>query len=1343
MAASQIVWTAVPNGYSDGRLSLSVLVAPRLAAAGTLADYPTWLAWPTVKPVFSVTFDGGAGVPATITSPAPRLDLWQRLFTKDTPVLVPVAPMDTASIPVIRSWPTTAARTMASTTHAAAMAASPTAPPAVNGYIPPEIGEFARKDGPRKAAAHRGQAAKTARAAQPAVDSGGLLDIYQSPTRKQNAIDAINAELAKGYFLGGALGDFSDAEIDFLLADLFHDRSQNVNPTSTIRPLARQVRLIGKDSDLDFQAALSSFAQYPALQRLLGLVVDIAVDPAAVGVPLPADPVTVGLEVEFTALGADSYDPVHPAVSGALTRTAFAAKPSGTTLSNGFLALDTPQFEIHEIDTDAAAGLLSSLSRTLNTRSTGTSETNGGVQPLDPGVPIAYDPGTQPAALPAMKTSGFTVAHVGRAKALHDRLSSAAAKNAAVARLTPAMAGKLDTAPFSAEELLYGIRLDVWDDTAKQWFSLCRRKGTYDVNGVRVSVQDEGIVHTGHTQQTGDPSVYLHESIAAWSGYSLVATRPGSTTKTVGGQQVTVGPDSDANGPVKLKTSFQATGLPKLRYGRTYKFRARTVDITGHGPAPDDPDTSAASGPVTYLRFEAVTSPILLPAGSRTPAESIQVMVIRGNYDAPSKDDCQRHVVPPRIGQLMAEQHGAYDVPPTLLNPGGMDKLAYGEIVRRDKGSLDAEGTADPGGWDTVPYYTDPVLAVPYIPDVLARGVAFRGLPGLGPDEVFAVRYGAFSSLVGPHGFRIRLVAGTGKPRWDGISVLTVQVPAGQTFKVSYASCLDDSDVDVLGVWNWFLRSGRTPPDGMSIADLRKLAVQGQLWQLTPHTDMQLTHAVRQPLTPPTFAKPVAVRMPADTTAKFLDTLAFDRPSTAHVDVQATWVEPIDSLLDPGPTQRNGSAHVTKLTATADDPAGQRLALDGVTEFHDTLHRQVALKAVGASRHVDFFRQDKAVTLSGTGAVTLSPGGIAVGTLTVADPVTGNSFAEDFSQLSSAGGDYVVDYPNGTIARTARSGIADGAAVDVNFVTGSVTRVNTEAQQPVIVNVRSSARPAAPDIAYLIPTFGWEKGGDGATLSSTRKGNGLRVYLRRPWYSSGDGELLGVTLFSGTGELPAGLRQYVTVRGQDPLFSSAKTRTAPGLTEFPLAVHPKAGYRLAESTPEASLPTVAVAPHAVAYAADRQMWYCDITMTQDPSYQPFVRLALARFQPNSLTGVELSPVVLAQFAQLNPDRTLSVVFDGADAALAHLTVVGTSYAAAANAASRITVLAQKADPRANGAVGWTTTSQVVLGGGNGQWTGDIRLPQSRGSAPMRLVVEEREQMSVQGARLVYADAVEI
>ncbi|MEV0404027.1 hypothetical protein [Actinoallomurus sp. NPDC050550] len=1319
MAASQIVWTPVPNGYANGMLRISVLVAPRLSGATTLSGFTDWLTWPQVKPAYSVTFQSGKKVPATITSPAPRLDLWQRLFTKDTPVAARPVPLAATGVPPIRSWPSVAARSMAYSEHTLTMAFNPTAPATVNDYFPSEGGDSARKH---------------------LAEDEAITDIYMSPGRRLKAIEAINTELAKGFFLGGALPGFSAAEINFLLAELFHNRKDNTNPAPKTHSLAAHMNIIQNPGDLDFHVALSSFAQYPMLQRSLGLIVDLAVDPAAIGIPIPSDPVNLTLEVDWP--GAASYDAIYPVVAATLTKTAFAAKPSGTTTKDGFLALNTDQYGVIEVEADSAAALLTTFSTTLNTRNTapifGLKKAHKATTAARPHANGGGDSGGEPAPVPALRSSGFSVVQFGRAKQLHQTLTKTTTRAANLTRLA--------TDPFSAEDLTYGVRVDVWDDTSKRWYSLCRRKGTYDVNGMAITAEDEGIVHLAHTQRVDDPTIYLHESVFNWSGYSLVTNRPGSTQEMINGKEVTVGPDSDATGPVKLKTSFHATGLPKLRYGRSYRFRARTVDITGNSRGPEDPATDSGSPVVEYLRFEAVTAPVLLPTAPRTTRESALLMVIRGNYNAPATGDCQRHVAQPRMSQLMAEHHGLYDVPASPLNPGGMDVSAYSDIAERDRRSLNSGGTADPDGWGDTHYHSDPVLAVPYITDVLARGVAFRGLPGTDADEIFSVDFANLLPLGGPNAFRIRLINGAGKPNYDRVSrVLTVRVPPGETVDVAYSSRMNDADVDLLGVWNWFVRSGHTPSGGRTVEDLRKLAAQGQLWQLTPPKTLRLSHAVIQPIAPPAYVKPVAVRQPGDTTARIIDVLKFHRASTHHVDVEATWTEPIDDPGNPEPTQRKGSAHVVKLVAAADDPEGDRLSLNDLHEFHDTIHRQVTFGASASSRYVEFFVKKAEVALSGTTPVTLAKGGIAPGTLTVTDLLTNKVFKQDFSSSSEVVGDYVVNHTAGTLARSGQgSAIADGATVAVEFVEGSVTRTNTEAQQPVVVNVRSSARPSVPDIAYIVPTFGWEKTADSAKISSIRRGNGLRVYLRRPWYSSGDGEILGVVLFEGKGDLPAKLRPYVTLRGQDPIFASAPTTVAPGMSEFPLAHGAKPGYRLAESDHLKELTeTVAVAPHAVAYDKDRQMWYCDITMTQDNSYNPFVRLALARFQPNSLSGLEISPVVLAQFAQLNPDRTMSMVFNASDATLVHVGVAGTTYTAATDKRSHLKVLVQVADPKPVGAVGWRTDSEVDLAPSGGQWGSDIRLPAGRGSRQMRLVVEERERLSDQGTRLVYVDAIEI
>jgi hypothetical protein len=86
---------------------------------------------------------------------------------------------------------------------------------------------------------------------------------------------------------------------------------------------------------------------------------------------------------------------------------------------------------------------------------------------------------------------------------------------------------------------------------------------------------------------------------------------------------------------------------------------------------------------------------------------------------------------------------------------------------------------------------------------------------------------------------------------------------------------------------------------------------------------------------------------------------------------------------------------------------------------------------------------------------------------------------------------------------------------------------------------------------------------------------------------------------------------------------------------------------------------VDVAPHDVFYDEERRLWYCDIEINPHRAYYPFVRLALARYQPVSVNAAHLSNIVLADFMSLAPDRWLNVIY-GADSKY-HLIVYGNSY----------------------------------------------------------------------------------
>jgi hypothetical protein len=149
-----------------------------------------------------------------------------------------------------------------------------------------------------------------------------------------------------------------------------------------------------------------------------------------------------------------------------------------------------------------------------------------------------------------------------------------------------------------------------------------------------------------------------------------------------------------------------------------------------------------------------------------------------------------------------------------------------------------------------------------------------------------------------------------------------------------------------------------------------------------------------------------------------------------------------------------------------------------------------------------------------------------------------------------------------------------------------------------------------------------------------------------------------------------------------------------------------------------------------------------------------VRLALARFQPNSVPNAHLSRVVLADFVQLTANRTASLTRPSKQSDTLSIAVSGLGYsmlnAVAGSSVVEVSLEARRAntEPDKQAELAWqqvpgSATALAPSGGPSGttMWTGQIALPKPMGDR-FRVVIHEFEKFGTD-RRLVYADAIEV
>jgi hypothetical protein len=1276
MSRQTLIWTALPNGIAaaDGNpLKLCIHLAPRLITDsghdGRLdPDFRDFIDWPrTVSNIaFEISFGGG---PVTIAPDRTVLDstLWTALFKGSTGVRSHRF-RDEFAARRIRSYPVDEVHKTVRQVHQAMIRGSGTALPL-----------------------HRDLNLASGGAGMLAAPRAPLVNLLPLATNAEverllereletvfGAGRAVTAAQIDNYarqvaFYPGAI-ETKRNQLNFYQLRKFHEFNPSPGANKTPVPPPK----------FDFHDVVSAVARFPRLLRPLGLAFDLVV-------PMPRN-LPVNADVRATPTGLTLRVPTQHTSP----RTRYHADPparlfvtaaNGSEIVDGVLRPGASEYNVVQIDVDGAALKLTAMaSNVVLAQQTGRTS-------LD--TPTAT-------GLPAPRTSGFSVACTDRAQKLADTLTKGKQQNDSLGS-DP----KGDKLFLAADDVTRGFVVDVHDSVTGAWHSLCGRHGTYrflEINQSR-SFDDEGLISSAVTEPTdGAPDLRHHESLFHWQGWSLAVPRPGQLVdkdSKPGNAAHPAGPD------YRMEVAFaprKDLPLPRLRYGWSYQFRLRAVDLAGNCLAIDaatDPAANLPQVPTVYRRYDPVAVPFVLARENlkdmeKHPGESFEHVVIRSNYDRPFAGPAERHVAPPKVSQLLAEAHGMFDDPVT----GKVDPNAYDLIIATDK-SFDKDAV-----------HPEAQLSVPYLPDPLARGAGLLFTGGPLRNSALKVPFdGAW-----PHSrpWRLSLVEGSGAPSFDSAQrVLTVALRKAEQATFQLSCYLDKPDLELMGAWHDAVLDAPSDFDAGKATDQ---AIAGQLWTLTPFRVLKLVHAVQQPLLEPKFQRLTVTRGIGDTFARITDEFPIDGKSTIKVALEAEWTEQIDDMTsDTAPTTRSAGAKPFEVQQAISHNVA---ILAGRHEFHDTKYRKVTYQAVATTRFREYF------------------------------PAHVTADERNITRRSPA---VTLDVPN-------------------------------------------SAPPPAPRVLYVLPTFVWQESSDQAWLTRTRRGGGVRVYLDRPWYSSGDGELLGVVLWNcapprqdasvgvrfvggggfpipvfgpATPQVPEHLKPYVTQWAMDPIFDGEPTpaQTTPYFEHFRNAVATEVDLRLLETSEF----TVAVAGHAVKFDgverthAGRKLWYCDIDMDAGNAYFPFIRLALTRFQPNSVRGAHLSRVVLADFIQLTADRSASISFDGADATALTIAVCGPAPRnPPTGSTARVTAAIEVKSVDPAGREVWFPSPAVALRHAvvnnnfpAALWTASLALPAPRGSKEMRLLIKEYERLTSDAAdrsninasgileRLVYADAIKI
>lgn len=1062
-----------------------------------------------------------------------------------------------------------------------------------------------------------------------------------------------------------------------------------------------------KDPDFDFHQYLQSLNAHPYLLRLLGIVVDFEVD-------LPSGPTTVQVRTDITSR------------LGGIREAELI-----TQTTRDFYALENPNKDYQEhksgwLRLAQNYELLVLDSLTATQRLTGITG-NAGVASE---VPAAERSG----ALPPLSERGVTLARSKHSELLMKRFERRReVENDIKSNLTGGQPVDL-----YSEDITLGRRIDVRDDKNKTYRSLWQRRAldAYDFprrtslkvtpppdegwNTTALSTDgNESYVQFGEEEQKPTAMRRVSESIFNWNGWSGAASRPGNILDPLTGEAIEPPENKPRSGdPVQMGVEYGVVPgtLPRLRFGRKYWMRARAVDLAGNSRTVDEKQPGGTvPPPAFYGRLEPVAAPTVVRRGARPfpgVGDQPDVLVIKSDYDVPDAQvkKTDRVFFPSSIAQTVVERHG--------LPKGGNDPGSYGLLKVRDALSIETHLILDSVSGELVlgtrkgariqPGPTNP--AVVYLPDPAGVAAAFDNLPGTAGTLLVPFN-GKWPAIRAAY---LVVEAGSGAPavsRSKNGSRVRVKVPKAAVVNV------DVSEAIPRVLERHFHMVQRLTPAQKT--NLRQGIRSGRHWMLSGRKQVQLIHAVRRPLLKPTITSMEANRPALGAeTIDVTGVVSGSAASTRQLNFGMEYTDDLwlDDAAAPTTTTTRAPMGTTPWSAPPAPPTDETgVAADDINiqltvSLYDSKRHLLKVKTTALSRFSQYFTEAKAFSF--TNPVVLDSKGVVARSVEIRNATTQDAY--------EWGKHFTVNGKQGKVTR--KSGIPAGTKVIARYVPLPISRVSTEGNAPLFeVDVPASLPPLSPTIYEVIPASSFTETVEAAKITRRRNGRLVRVWLKAPWFTSGNGERLAVLLDRSPGAIPTNTRY-----GRDVITKGPDIPNAPAAADFPRRT----------DTVNADAATAA-AGHAVTYDPARGMMYSDIEVNA-PGYRPFVRLTLAALQPNAIAGAYLSPPVHLDPMKLGTDRT--VVVEAATSGPnfgVKVTVTGVEHKGILNAPQTLgfinlwRITWQEADPNiADPDLKWVDIgSQTLLfrnaGPAETTWFRNfVQFPVS--ANPLRAIIEEAE-----------------